>query len=221
MVLAAKLQPSRICKLIRNLKKEIMKTLFTTTLLIWTLCLNAQLIIDDFSTGELTSRSFSATDSEFAQSGDNIAGKKRTLLLHISRSEDNQEVQVAIKKNKLVASFGYNARGVLKVNYGSTAASNPKPLNLNVSPYKNLIVEFEGMNSQSGFHVTLSTHRDRAFWRDNIKERKGNYILTIPLVEFKKVGKNFTFKDIDTIKFQFNSNLITGHNFAIKKILFK
>ncbi|MDN5202369.1 hypothetical protein QQ008_13365 [Fulvivirgaceae bacterium BMA10] len=197
-----------------------MKTIFLILILALAINSNAQLLIDDFSSGELSTTNFSETDTELFQSGRNIVGNNRELKVHIGNKEDGQNVQAAIKNNKLISSFGYNTSGVLKINYGR-APGGKKPLNLDASSYSDLRIEFEAKSSKSHFYVSLFTNNSRAVWNSHLIGREGSYLLKVPLSELKVVDDGFTLNDIDQIRFQFNSSSITGHNFAIKKIWFQ
>ena len=183
---------------------------------------NADVVIDDFSTGELENTTFSdigATD--LYQSGDMVGGD-RMLRAHINAKRDSQNLQVAILNDKLISSFGYNTIGVLKVNYGSSENGlNPMALDLvNTceSDCKTLNIEFDAKSSVSGLYVSLFTNSDRAVWRDHVAARGGVKRVTIPFSELNKIGANFTLEQVDYMRFQFDSRTKTGHNFAINKI---
>lgn len=198
-----------------------MKTLFIITALLYSIAASAQKIIDDFSQGAMSLQTHSSLSSEaqWFQSGSSssLVGGNRSLKLKLSGNSDQQEVQVSVRNNKLIGSFGYNVRGVLYVNYGSTPKGN-KPLNLNLSTYKNLKIEFESKASKTNFHVALFTNSDRAVWKQHVEKREGKITVTIPLKSLNIIGANFTLTDVDYIRFQFNSASIVGNNFAVQKI---
>lgn len=198
-----------------------MKSIFIISILLCSIAVCGQPIIDDFSQGSMSLQTHSSLSSEaqWFQSGSSrsLVGGNRSLKLKLSGNTDQQEVQVSVKNNKLIGSFGYNVRGVLFVNYGTSPKGN-QPLNLNLSSYTNLKIEFEAKASKTNFHVGLFTNSDRAVWSQHVEKREGVITVTIPLKSLKVIGPNFTLKDVDYIRFQFNSASIIGNNFAVKKI---
>lgn len=198
-----------------------MKPIFIVTLLLCSIAVNAQKTIDDFSQGTMSLKTHSSLSSEaqWFQSGSEsgLVGGNRNLKLKLSGNSDQQEVQVSVKNKKLIGSFGYNVRGVLFVNYGTTAKGN-RPLNLDLSTYNNLKIEFEAKSSKTNFHVALFTNSDRAVWKQHVEKREGKITVTIPLKSLRVIGKDFSLKDVDYMRFQFNSASIVGNNFAVNRI---
>lgn len=200
-----------------------MKNLITTITLfvVFIVGANAQLVIDDFTTGTVEKLSFKdATNQKHIQSGSNIIGKIRQISAKVIKNPFAHNMQLSIKNGLLVMSYAYDTRGTTYVNYGVDKNGN-KPLNLDVSKYKKLKIEFDAKSTINGLYVSLFTSNDRAVYSKHMPAREGKLIFEVPLKDFRKIGKKFTLSDIDYIRFQFDSRSKTGCNMAINKIWFE
>ena len=183
--------------------------------------LNAQLVIDDFKTGSFNNITFTTGESEqLFQTGHGIIGKTRRIHAKINQNPFEQNFQVAVKQGLFVMTAAYDTRGTTYVGYGH-GKKGSQPLNLNVSKYKNLKIEFAGKSTVNGIYISLFTGTSRGVYSSHVPAREGTFVFTVPLSNIKKVGPNYTLKDIDHIHFQFDSRSKTGCNMAISKIWFE
>ncbi len=199
------------------------KNLITTITLfiVFIMSVNAQLVIDDFTTGTVEKLTFKdATNQKYIQSGSSIIGKMRQISAKVIQNPFAHNMQLSIKNDLLVMSYAYDTRGTTYVNYGVDKNGN-QPLNLDVSKYKKLKIEFEAKSTINGLYVSLFTSNDRAVFSKHVPAREGKLIFEVPLKDFRKIGKKFTLSDIDYIRFQFDSRSKTGCNMAINKIWFE
>ncbi len=199
-----------------------MKKLFTLLIATITININAQLVVDDFKTGNLATASLGSGESEFMyQTGNSIIGKTRQIHAKVNQNPFGQNFQVTVKDDKLVISAAYDTRGTVYVGYGKNSSNKASPMNLDLSSYKSLKIEYDGKSTINGIHVALFTGTSRATYGKHIEAREGKITHTIPLKDFEKVGPKYTLKDIDFIRFQFDSRSKTGCNMAINKIWFE
>ena len=197
-----------------------MKTIITTLILMATMGLSAQLVVDDFKTGNFNNVIFKTGESErIFQTGNGVVGKTRRIHAKVNQNPYGQNFQVIVKKGALVITAAYDTRGTVYVGYGHDKNGN-QPLNLDVSKYKNLKIEFAAKSTVNGMYVSLFTGTSRGVFSDHVQAREGTFVFTVPLSKIKKVGPNYTLKDIDHIRFQFDSRSKTGCNMAIEKIWF-
>lgn len=188
---------------------------------------NAQLIIDDFTTGELEKVTVVDRSAQrFLQSGSRIIKGNKEAIGHrevfskLTQNPFAHNAQLSIKNSLLAMSFAYDTRGVVYVNYG-VDKNGIFPLNLNVSKYKSIKIEFEAKSTINGIHLNLFTGTTYAAYGKHVQAREGTFVFTIPFSEIKATGEKFTFSDIDYIRFQFDSRSKTGCNMAINKIWFE
>jgi len=181
----------------------------------------AQLLVDDFTTGEVSVVTVNTLDTdEISYQTGAMLGGHRKLLAKMRQHTDKQDVQYGILNKKLVASFGYNSRGGLKVSYGRTP-KGAKPLDIDLTKYKKLVVTYEGLSENSPFYISLFTNSQRAVYSVSVPRRPGVYRLEIPFSKFKIIGKGFKWEDLDSMQFQFGASALTGNNFAISRIEFR
>ena len=212
-----------------------MKTSITFLAVILSLSLNAQLVVDDFSTGQMNQANESASgEKKYNQTGNTILNKKRSVVLRIKENPEKQLFQAKIPKGNLVASMGYSITGVLELRYGY---DSPEKLDLDLSRYKNIHIEYEAKSNFGRVYVNLfSNGPNRAFWRGggrttevyqgSVAPNGSNrpFVLKIPLSEFTSAQDNagvkskFTMKDVDFFKIAFLTQGKQGLNFAVKKI---
>lgn len=198
-----------------------MKTLSITCFLLLTLSINAQLVVDDFTTGEVDKLTFTdRSENRKLQTGANIVGNYRQVYAKVNQNPYEQNMQLTIKDGLLVMSYAYDTRGTTYVNYGVNKSGN-SALNLDLSKFKSLKVEFEAKSTINGINLNLFTGTTYAAYGKHVPAREGNFVFTIPFSEIKPTGDKFTFSDIDYIRLQFDSRSKTGCNMAINKIWFE
>lgn len=198
-----------------------MKTYITLLLLLVTYTINAQLVVDDFTTGELDKiTTIDRTEDRKLQTGNNIIGNYREVFSKVNQNFYGQDMQLTIKKGLLVISYSYDTRGTTYVNYGVDKNGNA-PLNLNLNKYKSLKIEFEAKSTINGINLNMFTGTTYAAYGKHVPAREGKFVFTIPFNEIKPTGDDFTFSDIDYIRLQFDSRSKTGCNMAINKIWFE
>lgn len=189
-------------------------------LILMTVSISAQLLVDDFTTGNIavvTTNELN-TDMSSNQSGAMISGKRK-IIARLSQESDKQGVTYGVLNKKLVASFGYNSRGVIKVIYGH--GSELPNLDVDLTKYTKLVVTYEGLSENSPFYISLFTNSQRAVYSTSVSRRPGVYRLEIPFAKFKIIGKGFKWNDLDSMVFQFGASALTGNNFAVTRIEFK
>lgn len=180
--------------------------------------MHAQLVIDDFTTGEVDNLIFTdMKDQRKIQSGKNIIGSYRQIYAKLNQNPHKQNMNLSIKKGLLIMSYTYDTRGTTYVNYGINNSGNA-PLNLDLSKYKSLKVEFDAKSTINGINLNLFTNNTYAAYGKHVPAREGKFVFTIPFTEIKPTGVSFTFSDIDYIRLQFDSRSKTGCNMAISKI---
>ena len=199
-----------------------MKTSITILVILIALSTNAQLVVDDFTTGNLNNTVLKSGDSgPFFQTGSSIIGKTRRTHAKVRQNPFNQSFQMAIEDDLLAITAAYDTRGTVYVAYGKDKNDKAAPMNLDLSKYKNLKIEFAAKSTINGIYVMLFTGTSRAVFGKHVPAREGPFVFTIPLSELKKVGPHYTLTDIDQIRFQFDSRSKTGCNMAIDKIWFE
>lgn len=199
-----------------------MKIIITILILTLSLSANSQLVVDDFSTGRLNNTVFEGGESDVLfQTGNSIIGKTRRIHAKVNQNPYNQNIQFVVKSGKMIISAAYDTRGTVYVGYGKDKTDKAAPINLDLSSYKNLKIEYDGKSTVNGIYVALFTGTSRATYSKHVEAKEGKIIFTISLKDFEKVGDKFTLKDIDQIRFQFDSRSKTGCNMAINKIWFE
>lgn len=203
--------------------------------MVMTLNLNAQIVLDDFSTGSMKQINVSAAgEQKHDQSGTKILDSNRRLTLKIKENSDKQLFQCKIKSGRLIASMGYGITGVVELIYGH---ESNKKLDLDLSSKRNINIEYEAKSNFGRVYVSMfSNGPNRAYWRGGGKAyevfqgsvtpngRTKSFVLKIPLSEFQSAQDNanvtnkFTMKDVDVFKIQFLSQGKQGLNFAVNKI---
>lgn len=180
--------------------------------------MHSQLVIDDFTTGEVDNLIFTdMKDQRKIQFGKNIIGSYRQIYAKLNQNPHKQNMNLSIKKGLLIMSYTYDTRGTTYVNYGINNSGNA-PLNLDLSKYKSLKVEFDAKSTINGINLNLFTNNTYAAYGKHVPAREGKFVFTIPFTEIKPTGESFTFSDIDYIRLQFDSRSKTGCNMAISKI---
>ena len=195
---------------------------------------NAQLLIDDFTTGSLSQKNISTVgEQKFDQNGSSIINGKRTTIVRIRQNPEKQFFQAKISDGKLVASIGYSIIGVLELQYGWGTTTK---LNKDLSSYKNIHIEYEGKSNFGRVYIDMfSNGPNRAYWRGkgNMDNFQGSiasngsnrsFTLKVPLKDFTNAQDNtsvpnkFTINDVDNFKFHFITQSKPGINFVVKKI---
>jgi hypothetical protein len=198
-----------------------MRIIITSIVFVLAFSMNAQLVVDDFTTGPVDKLTYvGMTDHRTLLSGSTIIGKYRQIYSKVNQNPYKQNMQLSIKKGLLVLSYAFDTRGTTYVNYGVGKKGNA-PLNLNLSTYKSLKVEFEAKSTINGINLNLFTGTTYAAYGKHVPAREGTFVFTIPFSEIKPTGDKFTYSDIDYIRLQFDSRSKTGCNMAINKIWFE
>ncbi len=199
-----------------------MKKILVLGFLVLSVSLNAQLVVDDFKSGDLTNKTMGLGESDFMyQTGNSIIGKTRQIRAKVNQNPFNQNFQVAVKNGKIVISAAYDTRGTVYLGYGKDSNNKAAPMNLDLSSYKNLKIEYDGKSTVNGIFIALFTGTSRATYGKHVEAKEGKIVFTIPLKDFEKISPKYTLKDIDFIRFQFDSRSKTGCNMAINKIWFE
>lgn len=123
--------------------KNIALLLFT----LLTIKLHAQIVIDDFSTGNFSTLKFSDGESEkLFQRGNGILGNLRRIHVKVGENIYGQSPQLTNGKNGLMAySSGYDVNSTIYLSYGYDK-NGAKELNLDLTKYSRIkidIVEFK------------------------------------------------------------------------------
>lgn len=199
-----------------------MKIIITILILTLSLTAHSQLLVDDFSTGEISTISFDNGESTKSfQKGTTILGKLRRLHVKVGENIYNQKPQLTINENDVLAySSGYDVNSTIYLSYGYDE-NGPKQLNQDLSNYSKIKIEFAAKSAKTGIYLTMFTRNDRAAYSSHVPEREGKLVCEIPFNKMRKIGEKFTFKDIDHFIFQFDSRSKTGCNMAINKIWFE
>jgi len=208
-----------------------MKTIVLSLSLFLAGIVNAQLVLDDFTTGLVSQKQHSElNEMKFTQTGPRIINDQRDFIVKIKKNDDKQLVLSKIHKGRMVISIGYNITGVIELRYGYDRS---KPLNQDLSAYRFLNIAYEAKSNFGRVYTSMfSNGPNRAFWRGGgnreiFAGKERNFVLKIPLSELQKAQDNknvtntFTIKDVDHIKIQFIAQNKRGLNFAINKIWFE
>lgn len=187
--------------------------------MLFSVSLSAQPTIDDFATGSINTKAFNNGESErMFQSGTSVVGGIRRVHLKVGENIYNHKPQLSIgTKNQLVYTSGYDVNSTVYLSYGYDK-NGAEPLNLDLSKYNKIKIEFDAKSAKTGMYLAMFTNSDRAVFSSHVPEREGKLVFEIPLNKLKKIGKNFTLKDVDHMVFQFDSRSKTGCNMAINKI---
>jgi len=180
------------------------------------------LLIDDFSSGNLTNTTFgSGTGARLYQSGSTIIGNpqgsKRMVSAKVNQNPFNQSFQIAIDNDLMAITAAFDTRGTVYVNYGNNE-SGLVPLGANLSDFENLKIEFTAKSTVNGLYVSLFTGTSRAVYRQHVQASEGFFVVEIPIENFEPIGPDYDISQIDYIRFQFDSRSKTGCNMAINKI---
>ena len=198
-----------------------MKTIIIILFLSFTIHVNGQLIVDDFTQGRLATTTLQSGESEILyQSGSTILGKKRRVQAKVRQNPMKHGIRYSVNDGLFGMSAGFDTRGTVFLSYGKDGNGNP-PLNKDISKYRNMKISFDGQSTANGIYVALFTGTSRSVYKQSVKEREGRFELTIPLSDFKKVGDAFTFTNVDSIRMQFDARNKTGCNLAVSKIWFE
>lgn len=198
-----------------------MKIISTILLLLLFIQANAQLIVDDFSTGTMDRTVFNTGESDaLYQTGNTILGKTRHIYGKVSQNPYEQSIQLNIKGGHLIITSAYNTRGTIYINYGHDK-NGLAPLNQDLISYKNLKIEFDAKSTVNGIYISLFTGTSRGVYSSQIQAKEGLFTFSIPLSDIKKIGPTYTLSKIDYIRFQFDSRSKTGCSMAINKIWFE
>jgi len=198
-----------------------MKIILSILFLLQGLSPNNTLTVDSFDQGAFDPVTVQSGDGEVTiQEGSDILGGKRRLQTKVSSNPFGHGISYGVTNSMLAISAGYDTRGTVFVSYGKDSFGTPA-LNQNLEAYTNLVVQFDGKSTANGIYVAVFTGTSRSVYSATIQARESLLKITVPLSEFEKVGANFTWADVDAIRFQFDSRNKTGCNMAIDRIWFE
>lgn len=212
-----------------------MKNLIILSCLLLSSLTNAQILWDDFSSGEVTLfTTKKASKEKIEREGKTIIGNKRTILYSVGENPYDQLFQFQVKDGLLISSTGFGTASSMSISYGGMRKN---ALNLDLSKYKTVNISFKGKTNFARVYLNMwSNGPNRGFWRGNGKDSSpwhgsinavGHHkekVIRIPLDQLTKKkatpespGK-FSLTDVDGIKFEFYGYPATGLNYAIDKI---
>ncbi|MCF8245824.1 MAG: hypothetical protein K9J37_14610 [Saprospiraceae bacterium] len=186
------------------------------------------MLIDDFKTGELSLSETSVVDnvnkSVRFQSGTSILGGVRRVIYYNSSNPYGQKVSVTIltKPGIFVVSSGYKASNGIELFYGLDTKGNSKPLNLDLTKYKRMNIEFDGANKPLNLSVVVYGQQGRNSYAENLTAVDIPYTLTIPLESLINGGvDSFTPKNVKGVHIGIQPlGVAYAESFGIKRIWF-
>lgn len=180
---------------------------------------NAQLLLDDFSTGAYGIRLASGRDVN-TQSGLMVGGERLTAFLVCppgpcgDANPFDQEAGLQIRPGRpsaLIYSAGYKAAPRVDVQYGANT-----PLQLDLDQYDRFRVSFDGSDLGVNFNIQVFTPSARAQLGCNLESINSPVSIDFPFVDFVwEIGAP-DFTDISTLGLIFQSGSVNGSNdFAV------
>lgn len=206
-----------------------MKKFFFFVFLFAATLLKAQvrpLLVDDFKSGDLIISEVGIVGKpvDFFQTGTSILGGTRKINGAVTANPAKQKLQVSVLTDigMLVVNSGYKALFSTNLIYGYDAKNNLKPLNLDITSYKYLNIEFDGITRNLNFNAILFSegHLSSAY-AENLTTIGAPFTRKIPIATYLK-NTAFNPKKIIYIGFVMQSaaDLCIGQSFAIKRIWF-
>jgi hypothetical protein len=129
--------------------------LWMTVGVVWpSITIAAQLTIDDFTTGPKVSFLFSGTDSGI-QAGSMVGGFRRTNFLVAPFPVVHPGLLQIRSGGPLIVSCGYKVAHRLDIGYGLDGNGGNVPLNLDLSAYNRLVVDFDASDAGLNFNIVL------------------------------------------------------------------
>lgn len=186
-----------------------------------------ELILDDFTTGPdkatLTGGSGVTSLPTRVQKA-NVPGGFRRVQLEWSRNTYAQPGSFGIpKKGPMVVSMPIKTNHRLTLRYGSDAAGENKPLNLNLSAFNTLRAEFDCLDHGLNWGATIYSKDGSVFVNTgaNIDESTVPYVSDIPFPPISPTAPGFSFDDIDYIYVYFQTlGFLAGSDYALRKLSF-
>ncbi|GMN07820.1 hypothetical protein MTsPCn5_32090 [Croceitalea sp. MTPC5] len=183
---------------------------------------NAQLVVDDFETGNLEPTIVTTeTTNIHVQKGNTIIGKTRSIWINPHENRFGQYFQTTITEGLWVVTTPYDTKGTFYLAYGKNTKVATTPLRLDLSQHTHLHIQFEAKSTVNGLYAIFFAGSSRATYGKQLPASESAFIVTIPLSDFKKIGPNYRLSQIDGIRFQFDSRSKTGCSMAIDKIWFE
>ncbi len=191
---------------------------------------NAQtLLVDDFKSGALpVVESKTPQAQAFVQSGTTILGQNRVIsAMTTPKYDQKMYISILTKEGLMLVSGCYGAGYRVELSYGRDIKGNNLPLKLNMTKYKRLNIEFDGIVNDLNFNTVLFSPLGRSQISENIS---GNaiiaptYTYSMPVDKFSNACckiENFDAKNVSHIVFVFQPTTYhLGTQFAIKRIWF-
>lgn len=188
----------------------------------WPSIATAQLTIDDFTTGPKVSFLVSGTDSGI-QAGSMVGGFRSTHFLVAPFPVAHPGLLQIRQNGPLIVSCGYKVAHRLDLGYGVDASGTSVPLNLNLSAFSRLVVDFDASDAGLNFNIVLFW-ASGAFWAIqgfNLGASNVPFSVSFPFANFTPgvPGTAVDFSDIDFIAVIAQTGSPIGSNdYAINSI---
>lgn len=111
-------------------------------------------VLDDFKTGPQWSVLFTGNDLR-VQAGSMVGGFRRTNFIVIPNPVVHPGIMQVRSGGPLIVSAGYKVSHRLEVFYGVDGAGANAPLNLDLSAYDRLVVDFDGSDAGVNFNIVI------------------------------------------------------------------
>ena len=209
-----------------------MKKYIFFILIISSLSVKAQTLVrDDFKSGAFTLSETSVFDNK-SQSGPHFQaapsalGGTRKVSYFKGSNPYNQKMSISVltQQGAFVVSSGHKTMSNCEFTYGLNAQNNSNNTHIDLTKYKNLNIEFDGINRALNFNITLFSYPNsaQATWGENFVHTDNTFIRTIPIAKLLGARQsNFNSKDVGSISFVFNrATVVFGGSFAVKRIWF-
>lgn len=198
-----------------------MKNHLTLVAIVLGCFVNAQLLVDDFETGNMEPSLVTVDGSSvFVQTGNSIIGNKRRIQINLDKNPFGQSFQTSIREGLLAVTAPYDTKATFYLLYGNFNKETV-PLELDLSKHTYLHIRFAAKSTVNGFYAMLFTGTSRAVYSKQLPAKEGAFVYTVPLSDFKKIGPKYRLTQIDGIRFQFDSRSKTGCSMAIDRIWFE
>ena len=178
------------------------------------------LLIDDFTTGEHFAIRWFGNELD-VQGGSMLGGFRRTNFI-IASNDRIQPGILHIRRGEgpLVIDAGFKVQHRLEITYGIDSIGSLAPLNLDLSSFDRLSVDFEASDLGVNFNIVIFSGNGtaRAQLGFNLVPSITAFSIDFPLVDFSPVG-DFDIGDVDLIVLVLQSGSATGGNdYAVTSI---
>ncbi len=188
--------------------------------LLFHLSANAQLIVDDFSTGTMETRFFSKKDNrKIYLESSSIAGNIRMIHPEVGYNPSGRSLQINVKNGEMGINFPYNTRGMVKLGYGFDT-SGKNYMKLDLRRYKKLKIAFKAKSTVNGVNVTFWGKRSAATYGSTAKAWEGPFVFEVSLKDMKG-SDTIDWGEVYKLYFQIDARSKTGCNMGIDKIWFE